>query len=701
MKHASWPLLGLLVLSSITVLGQRQDPLDFLTGHTDFENLRNELANRVRGEAVGLLEQRSRKVQGFTAADIAGRKTYVRQRMLQAIGGLPERTPLNAKVVGTLERTAYRIEKIIFESQPGFYVTANLYLPKQGRAPYPGILYPLGHETGGKSNPTWQQMLGSLATKGYVALAWDPIGQGERVQLWDDDFRNSKVVRSTTEHTVLGTQLLLTGDNLARYTIWDGIRALDYLTSRPEVDAKRIGCTGNSGGGTHTAYLSALDDRIQVAAPSCYITSWRRLLETIGPQDAEQNLPPWIADGLDHGDFIQAFAPKPYLVLSAIRDFFSITGARETGAEARRIYDVLNASEKFARFEADDGHGYNKERRLAAYQWFGRWLKGAEDNAPEPDVELATEEELRCTPTGQVATSLQGESVYSLNRKRFEALKREGSGVSKQEIARLIAHHPGTEPVRTQPFGTLKRTGYRIEKLTYQSEPGVHVPALLYVPDAPSGRKPALLFVDGDGKTAASKDLETIAKKGMVILAIDARGFGETRQAKDSNGSDWPRYFGDFETGMTALLMGKTLMGMRTADITRGIDVLAARAEVDPGRIYGLGRNAAAVPMLHAAVLDERIARLGLDNMLLSYEAVVTRRINRGVFEDVIQGVLRHYDLPDLTAKLGSRPVTIVDLVDPVGELVPVQEAAAAYHTSVERSRPEQGLDATFQALLR
>ena len=140
--------------------------------------------------------------------------------------------------------------------------------------------------------------------------------------------------RSTTEHTILGIQCLLAGDSLARYTIWDGMRALDYLLSRPEVDASRIAVTGNSGGGTHTAYLAALDDRIHVAAPSCYLTSWRALLETIGPQDAEQDLLPWIGNGLDHADFIYAFSPKPYLVLSAIRDFFSISGARATYKEA-------------------------------------------------------------------------------------------------------------------------------------------------------------------------------------------------------------------------------------------------------------------------------------------------------------------------------------------------------------------------------
>src|SRR5688572_6951095 len=384
-------LVSFLLLSPLVgpVAAQTSQELNFLSGLEESRTLRNMLPDYLERLAKALLEERKKKIALFTTPqEVANRKEYVRARMLQAIGALPERTPLNAKVVGVLDRDDYKIEKVVFESQPNFYVTANLYLPKRGQPPYPGVLFPLGHEQGSKAHSAWQQMLGSLAQKGYVALAWDPIGQGERVQLYDPDFGESKLVRSTTEHSMLGVQCLLVGDNLARYTIWDGMRALDYLLSRKEVDPERIACTGNSGGGTHTAYLSALDNRIKVAAPSCYITSFGHLLSSIGPQDAEQNLPPFLADGLDHADFIYAFGPKPYLMLSAIRDFFSISGARETYAEAKRVYTVLGIPDKMGMVEADDGHGYTKPRRLAAYDWFGRWLKGAGDQAPEPEVKL-------------------------------------------------------------------------------------------------------------------------------------------------------------------------------------------------------------------------------------------------------------------------------------------------------------------------
>src|SRR5713226_5621432 len=367
----------LIVLSAPLAMGQKSDNWDFLSDPSAFRDVHGMLPAYLKSKAFALLEERQQKVSHIsTPADLKARQQYVREHIWSYLGGQPERTPLNARIVGALDRGDYRIEKIIFESRPGFYVTANLYLPKSGTPPYPAILYPLGHERGAKAHQAWQRCLASLARRGFVCLAWDPLGQGERVQMYDEDLHDSKAQGgSTVEHTIIGSQCLLTGTHVAQYTIWDGIRALDYLLSRPEVDATRVGVTGNSGGGTHTAYLAALDDRIQVAAPSCYITSWRRMLESIGPQDAEQVFPLFLKDGLDYPDYIYAFGGKPFQMLTAIRDFFPIGGARDTFAEARQVLSKLDLGDRVDMFEADDGHGYTKPRREAGYRWFTRWLK--------------------------------------------------------------------------------------------------------------------------------------------------------------------------------------------------------------------------------------------------------------------------------------------------------------------------------------
>jgi len=681
------------ILACLFVLpasAQESEDLNFASGLEQFQDIRRMLPSYLNNIGLQMLTQRQRQIGRLaTIQDVSRRRAYVRERMLKYLGGFPERTPLNARVVGVLQRPGYRIEKVMFESQPHFFVTANLYLPTTGHPPYPAILFPLGHEPGGKTNPTWQQILGSLATKGFVALTWDPIGQGERLQIYDEDLRESKVGDSTTEHTVVGIQCLLVGDHLARYTIWDGMRALDYLLSRAEVDPKRVGLTGNSGGGTHTAYIAALDDRIQVAAPSCYITSWRLMLETIGPQDAEQTFPFWLQDGLDYPDYLYAFAPKPYLLLSAIRDFFPIEGARETFAEASSVYSGIGAKEKLGMFEADDGHGYNKTRRLAAYEWFGRWLKGVEDKDPEPQIEMATPEELRCTPTGQVSTSLGGESVFTLNQKRLERLKanrRTTPAELPRKVQELIHYEPSSTSLQVRAYGTISRSGYHIEKLTYESEPGITIPSLLFVPDGGHSKKAAVLMVSGDGKAASAPEAERLVTSGMVVLSIDARGFGETANP-DVTSMEFGHYFGDYKDAMTALLIGKTMVGMRALDITRGVDLLSARQGIDRDKIYVYGQKGGSVPALYAAVLDRRIRKLVLEDMLLSYDSVVENKIHRQIFENVVPGALKFYDLPDLVATLAPREVSIVSGTDPLGHELPSTAAQKEYSRAVEAYR--------------
>jgi cephalosporin-C deacetylase-like acetyl esterase len=681
-------LAGVFVVPAVD---QQSEDLNFASGLEQFQDIHGMLPSYLSNIGLHMLSQRQRQIERLvTIEDVRRRRAYLRERMLDDLGRFPERTPLNARVVGVLQRPEYKVEKVIFESQPHFYVTANLYLPTTGHPPYPAILFPLGHEPGGKTNPTWQQMLGSLATKGFVALTWDPIGQGERLQIYDEDLRESKVGDSTTEHTVVGTQCLLIGDHLARYTIWDGMRALDYLLSRSEVDPTRIGLTGNSGGGTHTAYIAALDDRIQVAAPSCYITSWRLMLHTIGPQDAEQTFPFWLQDGFDYPDFLYAFAPKPYLLLSAIRDFFPIAGARETFAEAVRVYSAIGAKEKLGMFEADDGHGFSKPRRLAAYEWFGRWLKGIEEKDPEPQIEMATPEELRCTPTGQVSTSLGGETVFTLNQKRLEQLKanrRTRPGELPRKVQELIHYEPPSTSLQVRPYGTISRSGYHIEKLTYESESGIIIPSLLFVPDGEDDKKAAVLMVSGDGKKASAPEAEQLVTSGMVVLSIDARGFGEIQVNTDLNSKEFDHYFGDFRDTMTALLVGKTMVGMRALDITRGVDLLSARQGIDRDKIYAYGKKGGSVPVLYAAVLDRRIRKVVLEDMLSSFDSVVENKIHRQVFESVVPGVLKFYDLPDLVATLAPRKVSIVSGADPVGHELPANAVRKEYSRAVEAYR--------------
>jgi cephalosporin-C deacetylase-like acetyl esterase len=214
----------------------------------------------------------------------------------------------------------------------------------------------------------------------------------------------------------------------------------------------------------------------------------------------------------------------------------------------------------------------------------------------------------------------------------------------------------------------------------------------LFVPNNGAARKPAVVFVDGRGKSAAAGDAEKLAAAGYIVLAPDARGFGETQPPLDRR-DYFVRNFGDYENTLTALVIGKTMVGMRAGDIVRGVDLLAARNDVDASRITAVGRSAAAIPALFAALFDQRIARLAVDGMLLSYEAVVQERIHQGIIDQIIPSVLKHFDLPDVVAAIAPRKVAVFNGVNPLGQEVTAvrlkQEYGSAAETGV-RDREEE-----------
>ena len=189
-------------------------------------------------------------------------------KIAKAFAPMPQKkTPLNAKVVGTLDRDGYTIEKVIFESRPKFLVTAHLYLPKVEKGTkVPGVVGTCGHSRNGKNAEAYQGFAQGLARLGTACLIYDPIGQGERSQYLDD--HNELIYKGTThEHNMAGNQMELVGEFLGSWRAWDGIRALDYLLTRPEIDTKHVGVTGNSGGGTLTTWLLGVEQRWTMGAP--------------------------------------------------------------------------------------------------------------------------------------------------------------------------------------------------------------------------------------------------------------------------------------------------------------------------------------------------------------------------------------------------------------------------------------------------
>ncbi len=278
-----------------------------------------------------------------TRAQAEARQAKVRTQILSLIGAFPERTPLNAKTMGETQADGFRIRKVIFESQPNFFVTALLYIPN-GAAPggkRAAIIMSPGHGATGKLGDAPTAAI--FARNGFVVLSYDPIGQGERLQ-YPDPIKpdTSLAARPTGEHGEASLQPMLIGETFAKYEIWDAMRGVDYLASLPEVDPHRIGAEGCSGGGTITALTSALDPGIAAIGTACYTTSFDTLLASIGPQDAEQSTPRFISSGFDFPDWIELAAPRPYAVLATYSDMFPFPGARSTVIEARRFYSLFD-----------------------------------------------------------------------------------------------------------------------------------------------------------------------------------------------------------------------------------------------------------------------------------------------------------------------------------------------------------------------
>lgn len=662
-------------------LAKAQDELKVIQGESSnnswlrFSDAPNALYHHLAGQAYGLLDKRGHSIAGLrTLADWQTRQEKVRETLMDIVGPFPEKTPLHAKTTRTIDKGDYRVEHIVYESQPGFYVTSSLFIPDGLRDKAPAVIYTSGHTNEAYRSATYQHTILNLVKKGFIVFAFDPVGQGERMQYYEPQTDESVVGGPTTEHSYAGAQAFITGSSQARHMIWDGIRAVDYLLSREEVDPARIGITGRSGGGTQAAYIAALDERIYATAPECYITSFIRLLQSIGPQDAEQNLPAGIARGIDHADLLAVRAPKPALMLTTTRDFFSIQGARETATEVSGIYKAYGKGDNFGMAEDDAGHLSTKKNREAMYAFFQKHL----DNPGSPadqEVEVLSDEEIRVTNTGQVSTSLEGETVFSLNRREAEKLVNELQ-VSREDISR---HLPGIlesarklsgyqepleidEPVFT---GRIQRDGYVIEKYFVKGEGNYPIPYLLMVPDNPNNK--ALLYLHPSGKSAkasADGEMEWFVRKGFIMLAPDLIGVGEMGQG-DFRGDSYIENT-SFNMWFTSILIGRSIVGIQAGDAVRLTRLLKKKYEIT--KVYGMARKEMVPILLHAAAFDSSIARIALLEPYSSYRSIVMNRFyDPGFISSTVAVALRAYDLPDLAASLAPRRLLMAGITDGAG----------------------------------
>jgi hypothetical protein len=626
----------------------------------------------VDAQAMRALAERKARVAALqTAADVRRYSDETRKRLTALVGGMPAITaPLNARVTRTEPRDGYRMEFLHYDSLPGLRVTAVAYVPASA-GPFPAVVGTAGHAIEGKASTTYQHAWISFARRGFLVLAFDPPGQGERIEYWDPGKRASRIGFGTREHMMTGQQLLLTGQHIAQVMAQDARRGIDYLATRKDVDMTRVAVAGNSGGGTQAALLAVFEPRLAAIVSSCYMTSWEHMWQTPGPQDAEQVIPGFIGEGFDFADYAIAAAPRGFLISSAIKDYFPIVGARQAYAELQRLYGLLGQPDRIAMVENNAPHGWEQPLREGAYRSLGTWFKN-----PGPPAEAPLKPEppptMNVTTTGQLATSPEGSrtvrAIFADDARALAARRKPASAEALRALVGLPATVPAPRVVTRQPAASGSET------LVIEVEPGVRLRGRLHRPAA--GAKPAgaVLLVDDRG-TATAPQVAGLTGAGHTVLALDIRGTGDLGPSGGSG-----EYSSTYRIAARAWLLGTSVVAWQTRDILAGLAVLKQQAPNAPVTLQARGQTAPAA--LFAAQFDRPTA-IVLEESLVSYLDLATGDEYRDASLLVVPRVLTVTDLPELMARATPARVTLRSPRTPQGEAITQATLAARMGTAV------------------
>jgi dienelactone hydrolase len=612
-----------------------------------------------------------------TKADAEAYVREVREKIRRCFGPMPEKTPLNARVTRVQPRDGYRLENVIFDSRPGFPVTANLYVPTGRTGKLPGVIGVCGHSANGKAGGTYQAFAQGLARQGYVVLIFDPMGQGERLQHVNEAGK-ARFGVGTSEHIHAGNRMTLAGEFIGSWFAWDGIRAVDYLLTRPEVDPQHIGLTGNSGGGTQAAWLLALEPRFTMAGPSCFITTWRRNFENEEIADSEQCPPQVLAHGIDHSDFVAAFAPKPVILMGQEKDFFDARGLEEAFGRVKSLYRLLGVEQNARLFIGPDYHGYSQANREAMYGFFNEQTKIA-SGQKEPTLVMEKDAELQCTPEGQVGLA-QPATAFSILRDQSRKWREARPARSGDELRRLLSASLKLPARSGVPDYRILRpsTGRAYPKrhaATYavETEPELH--AIVYrlsdqplTSRPPRGEKRAVLYVahrSADAELRSESLLNEIiaAEPTAAFFACDPRGVGESQPVVGARDFTAP-YGGDYFHAACGLMFDAPVAGQRTHDVLRVIDWLRDQGHE---QVHVVARGWGAIPGTFASVLHDAVTQVTLKYALSSYAAVLETEEYQWPLAAFLPGVVKSFDLPDCYRELGRKQLRQVEPVDASG----------------------------------
>ncbi|MGC9319168.1 MAG: alpha/beta hydrolase family protein, partial [Armatimonadota bacterium] len=581
------------------------------------------------------------RVMGLETAGGARRYcAWVGRQMRRIFGKMPERTPLNLRVSGEVERDEYTIRKIIFDSRPDFPVTANLYLPQGHEGPRPAVLCLCGHSANAKAYEAYQSFAQSLARMGYVALIFDPIGQAERLQYHDGE-GDSLVGNGVREHNFMARQQLLVGEFIGTWFAWDGIRAMDVLLAQENVDRSRVGVTGNSGGGNMTAYAAALDRRSTMTAPSCWITSWHHNGVNEEPIDAEQCALKALALGVEQSDLMLVQAPDPTILITQEQDFFDQRGSVEAYQRIRHVYELLGAGEDAGYHVGPHVHGYHRDGREAMYAFFNDHA-GVDAPSQEPELTIEDDETLQCTETGQV-DDMGARCVFDFTREKSRRLAQERGQPEGEELRRRVRalldlperHGPPDYRV-LRPWTRRDYARPHASQFVLETEPQFGAQAVVTKLEDERrtarplpGEGPAVLYLphlSSDQELREDERLREMEVANEAFFACDYRGIGESRPVTCRPDMFFHLYGSDYHYASYALMLGESYVAWRVHDVLCTLDWMASFGYDE---VHLVARGWGSIPGALAALLDERVQRVTLINAPRSYSEMAETKMQQ------------------------------------------------------------------------
>lgn len=612
-----------------------------------FPRMLQEYTERVFNE---LDAERAARFAGVRTKAAMAKHAAQCRRDFKKIYALPkEKCPLNTNITGAVKEDRYEIRKVMFQSRPQYFVTANIYIPA-GKGPFPGAVIPCGHTLEGKAYPRYQKLAAGLAARGFAVIIYDPIAQGERIEF--------DKLGCVHEHILAAKKLLLVGEEFSVWRAWDGVRALDCLLETGAVDGKRIGIVGQSGGGTMTSVIMSIDDRYTMAAPSCFITTYRRNLENELPSDSEQIPRGVLAKGYEMFDHITAFAPKPVMILSKQNDFFDNRGSHEAFDHLKKVYGMLGQEKNIELVATPGDHSIDEVSQEKLFKFFCRHAgvpyKG------EIAVKQHALAELMVTPSGNVHTE-GSRSIGDFAKDALERFASKRAGFSAAQLKKLLALPAPALPKDHRVLRPYRHAERTYSRFAVPTEPSVHAllkyrnPAGTCAYAVPHGTE-AHIYIPQEhfeSESALPQAEKAFADTAASFFVLDVRGVGESLSGTTDVGSSFfSPYAADFMYSSFAHMSGNTLFGRRVFDV---LSVLRYLGTFGYERFTLAGCGTGALYALSAAVFSEAVTRVIAVDMLSSYEALLAARTYRFPLSGIVPDMLTYFDIPDIVSALKER----------------------------------------------